>query len=103
MITSKRDKPRNGRLVDQDYMAWLHTQPGVVTGGKCYSVHHVRAYGSMKDDRRALPLEFGYHTYQEGPNAIERLGKTKWQEWAGVDIEEEISRLNRLYEEIRRR
>jgi hypothetical protein len=94
-------KPRRGRVIDLDYLAWLHTQPGVVNGGKCYSVHHVRSFGSPKNDRRAIPLEFGYHTEQEGAQSIERMDKQKWQEWTGVDIEKEISRLNKLYEETR--
>lgn len=89
--------PRKGRIVDQKYYDWLHTQPGVVLGGRCHSVHHIRFMGSPKSDRRAIPLEFGYHQNQEGKQSIESMGKSKWQEWHEVDIEEEIERLQAKY------
>jgi hypothetical protein len=102
-IRKKRSTPRRGRVVDLEFLAWLHRQPGVVRGGQTYSVHHIREFGSPKKDRRALPLEFGYHQYDEGEFAIERIGKAKWQEITGVCIEAEITRLNSLYDEVRRR
>jgi len=97
-IPKKRKSVRRGRVVDRDFLAWLHTQPGVVFGGRTHSVHHVREFGSPKHDRRTLPLEFGYHQIHEGPDSIESMGKQKWQEKHGVDIEGEIERLNRMYD-----
>ena len=96
-IPQRRAKARRGRLVDPEYLSWLYGQPGAVFGGKTATVHHVRDYGSPKDDHQTLPLEFGYHTYQEGPDSIECLGKRRWQETHGVDIEAAITRYQRRY------
>lgn len=96
-IPKRRRTPRRGRLVDEQYFAWIATQPGVVRGGICASVHHVRFMGSPKSDRRTLPMEWGYHTYQEGPESIEALGKQKWQSLHHVDIEAAITRYQERY------
>ncbi len=97
-VKKKRSTPRRGRVIDREYLAWLHTQPGVVFGGKTHSVHHVREFGSPKNDYRSLPLEFGYHQIHEGAESIEAIGKTKWQILHGVSIEGEIARLNFQYD-----
>lgn len=89
--------PRRGRIVDKDYLAWLHTQPGQPHGGRTATVHHVRSFGSPKNDRRALPMEFGYHTIQEGPRSIEALGQRVWQLTHKVDIERAILAYQDLY------
>ena len=89
--------PRRGRIVDPDYLAWLHLQEGVIRGGKTHSVHHVRSFGSPKNDRCTLPLEFGYHQIQEGQKSIEALGKAKWQAIHGVDIETAIWKYQQRY------
>jgi hypothetical protein len=90
-------KPRRGRIVDRDYLAWLHAQPGCVYGGKTHSVHHLRFCGSPKNDRHALPMERGYHQIQEGGASIEALGKSKFEEFHGLDLEESILRYQRAY------
>jgi hypothetical protein len=35
----RKGPPRRGRVVDPLYLAWLHTQPGCVCGGRTHSVH----------------------------------------------------------------
>jgi hypothetical protein len=89
-VRKRRPGVRRGRIVDKDYLAWMHTQRGVVLGGKTHSVHHVRLCGSPKDDRRTLSMEYGYHQLYEGPNSIEALGKAKWQLLHMVNIEASI-------------
>lgn len=83
--------------MDKAYLAWVALQPGVVRGGNVVTVHHVRFCGSPKDDRRTLPIELGYHTYQEGPESIEAMGKDRWERQHKVCIEDEIKRLQGLY------
>ncbi len=58
---------------------------------------HVRSFGSPKNDRETIPIELGFHTYQEGPESIEAMGKAKWQRFHAVDIPGEIERLQALY------
>ena len=84
-----RGRPRLPRLASP--------AAGCVNGGITATVHHVRFCGSPKDDRRTLPMEAGYHQEQEGPESIEKLGKTKWQALHGVDIEAQISKYQRNY------
>lgn len=89
--------PRRGRVVDKEYLAWVGEQPGVIFGGRNVTVHHVRFCGSPKDDRWTLPIELGYHTYQEGPESIEAMSKDQWEGHHGVCIESEIGRLQKMY------
>ena len=56
-----------------------------------------RFCGSPRDDHHSLPLEWGFHTYLEGPESIECLGKQRWQEAHGVVIEAAIARYQRAY------
>lgn len=69
--------------------------------GEPATVHHVRTLGSPKDDTRTLPLAPRYHMIQWGTESIEALGKKKFQERHGVNIEAEISRLQQLYQDSR--
>jgi hypothetical protein len=60
------------------------------------SIHHVRKYGSPKDDRRILPLCASGHLHDCGPHSIER-GKRQFEAWWGLDIEDSASRLWEVY------
>lgn len=94
--------PRRGRVVDLDYMAWLHRQPCLISGRHGVTVHHVREFGSQKNDRRTLPLIPLYHLIQADPHqkeSIEALGKKQWQEKHDVDIEAAIMRYNSQYDQ----
>ncbi len=42
-------------------------------------------------------MEFGYHQIQEGKGSIEFLGKTKFEEMHGVDLELEIQKYQWRY------
>ncbi len=96
--------PRKGRRVDKKYLAWLHTQPCIVSGlraatGVYITAHHVRRLGEPKDDRRTVPLLERYHLHDAGQWSVERLGRKNFETVFQVDFEAEILRLNRLYEE----
>lgn len=96
MFIKRRSKPRRGRIVDRDYLAFIAAQPCLISGEPA-TIHHVRSMGSPKDDTRTIPLAPRYHMIQWGPESIEALGKKRFQERHGVNIEEAIERYQSLY------
>ncbi len=100
-VIKRRSKPRRGRVVDKAYLAFIAEQPCIVCGGWPVTVHHHRTLGSPKDDTRTLPLCDPHHMIQWGPESIEAMGKAKFQESHGVDLEAEITRLQQLYRDSR--
>lgn len=104
-ITRKRK--RNPALVDSEYIAWLHAQPCAVAGsglGCCgyqITTHHVRRFGSARDDRRAIPLCKPHHLHDFGVYSVERLGKRKFELAHAVDLEQLIAKYRAMYEEAR--
>lgn len=102
-VPKRRSKPRRDRLVDKDFLRFMATQPCLIEGKSGHvcvgriTLHHVREYGSTKSDRRVLALCEGAHLYQAGPDAIERLGKARWQAKFVVNIQLEIARYNEGY------
>ena len=61
------------------------------------TIHHLREYGSPKNDRRTVPLCEAHHLIQAGPFAIER-GKRKFIERTGIDLEAAIGGYNLQFE-----
>lgn len=62
------------------------------------TIHHVRLCGSARDDHRALPLCPMHHQIQPGPRtSIEALGKRKFEQMYGVDLEASIQQYRREY------
>lgn len=105
-VKPKRSKPRRGRLVDLDYLAWMSLQPCLVSNVEGeepghVTIHHVRQYGSPRNDRRTIPLLAKYHLHDFGPESIERLGKAEFERRHGVNIEAAIKEYNRQYEDVR--
>ena len=97
-VKPKRSKPRRGRVVDKASLAWMASQPCMISGRRA-TVHHVRRFGEPKKDRRTLPLAPEYHMIQHGPRtSIEGLGKAKFEARYGVDLEASILRYNERYE-----
>ncbi|MGD0497513.1 MAG: hypothetical protein ABSC23_03655 [Bryobacteraceae bacterium] len=97
-VKARRSKPRRGRGVDKAYLAWIAKQPCMISGRRA-TVHHVRRFGEPKDDRRTLPLAPEFHQIQAGPeSSIEALGKAKFEDRYGVDIEASIKRYNARYD-----
>ena len=61
-------------------------------------MHHVRRCGEPKSDLRTLPLAPEYHQIQAGPySSIEALGKRKFEERYGVDLEASIVLYQQVY------
>jgi len=99
-VKKRRGKPRRGRVVDKEYLAWIAQQPCMISG-KPATVHHVRFCGSPKNDRRTLPLAPEYHQIQNGPyTSIEALGKKKFEARYGVDLEAAIVKYNEQFDLI---
>lgn len=71
-----------------------------MVSGLCgVTVHHVRRHGEPKNDRRTVPLLAHYHLIGiGGKDSIEYLGKQKFEEKYGVDLEASIVKLNEQYE-----
>lgn len=97
---AKRAKLRRGRVSDPAYREWILRQPCIVTGRRDVTGHHVRRFGSPKDDRRMVPLVAQLHMRGcelPGIPCVER-GKRVFEAAHGVDLEAEIVRLNALWE-----
>jgi hypothetical protein len=98
-LKRRRSKPRRGRIVDKEYLAWMANQPPLVTGPGRITIHHVRRFGEPKNDRRTVPLPASLHMIQDGPHtSIEALGKAKFEKRYGVDLEAAIVKYNATYE-----
>src|ERR1700691_3393851 len=83
-------KRQRAGLVDKDYLAWIASQPCMVSGRRP-TVHHVRRFGGYRDDRRTVPLAPEYHLYQHGPKtSIEALGVEEFERRYNVDLEAAI-------------
>lgn len=108
----RRGPARRGRVVDKAFMAWMHANFGCLVDIRCHdrltnidmdcrgarTLHHIRDCGSPKNDRRSIMLCQAHHHIHWGHKSIEFLGKKRWQEFWGIDIESEITRYNALYE-----
>lgn len=105
-VKAKRAAPRRGNVEDPKRLAWAATQPCQVTqrmgsmiNGSWYpaTTHHVRAFGSPKDDTRIIRLVVELHQHDFEPFSIERIGKAKWEKFWGVNVEALISDLQERY------
>lgn len=91
------------RKRDPKFLAWVRTQPCVVSGQTstpenfvAIEAHHVRksghgGTGTKPDDSRAVPLRAIFH------REYHDIGKEAFELRYGVDLELEIVRLNREY------
>ena len=52
-------------------------------------VHHDRHLGSRATDQRVVPLCGRGHHRLEGSHSVERLGRKRFQEWHGLDLDEQ--------------
>lgn len=73
----------------------------MVSGEMPVTVHHVRRFGSQKDDRRTVPLVARLHMLTcetPGQPCVER-GKKVFEKFWNIDLEERIMWYNKLYSE----
>ncbi len=92
----KRTKPRRGRIICREQLAFIAAQPCCISGRPA-TVHHVRQFGSPRDDTRTIPLAPEFHLIQCGRYSIESMGKRNFEAHHGVDIEELVSQYRALY------
>jgi hypothetical protein len=92
-----RVRPRQGQVKDPAYLSWCSKQPCCISGELPATTHHVRNFGSPKDDHRVIRLAKRFHLYEAGPDSIERLGKTAFERKHGIGIEAEAVRLLERY------
>src|ERR1700678_3254157 len=90
---AKRKALRKGRVVDREYLDWCATQPCCVTLELPATTHHIRAFGSPKDDHSVIRLVARLHLHEAGMNSIERLGKEKFEAMHGISLMDEASKL----------
>lgn len=93
----KRAKPRRGRLVDKTYLAWCAKRPCCVTNRLPAQSHHIREFGSPKNDHLVIRLVPELHLHEAGMFSIERLGKQKFEAHWHVDIMREAKLLYGQY------
>lgn len=85
------------RRLDPKYIAWLHSQPCVVTGQAVrIEANHIRqeghgGVGTKPDDRRALPMTREVH------REYHDIGRLAFQFKYGLDLDELIIQHNRKY------
>ena len=92
------------RTREPDYIAWLHTQPCVVSGQRGdVVVHHPRAIipeprakGRKCSDRFAVSLLARYHINGGADSVHGRLGEARWWPAHGVDLMAVIARCGRV-------
>ncbi len=83
------------RCIDEDYLAWIRTQPCLVC--KMGSVpHHTVSKGAGGSDLKAVPLCPDHHNL--GGDSIHRLGRTTFCTRYRIDLAYEIERLREKYE-----
>lgn len=100
-LIKRRSRPRRGRVVDKAYLAWMATQPCMVTGEMPVTIHHVRRFGSPKDDHRTVPLVARLHMLTHevpGQPCVER-GKKVFEAFYNVDLEAAIVVYLTLYQQ----
>lgn len=82
--------------MDPGFLEFMDGRPCILAGKHvCHpwlTTHHVRSFGSPKDDTRVLRLCAAGHLHDFGAQSIERLGKYGFETVWGIVIEDEIKR-----------
>jgi hypothetical protein len=101
-----RSKPRKGTELSPAYLDFMHTQRCLLAGRSdtvcegMLNAHHVDLQlADPRNDYRTVPLCEAHHLNGFGPDAIHKLGRTRWQEKFDIDLEVEIKRLRQEYQE----
>jgi hypothetical protein len=97
---ARRRGNRRGRIIDRPYLRWCSKQPCCITGEYPATTHHVREFGSPKNDRRVIRLVARLHFHDAGMLSIERLAKVDFEMTHSVSIEAEIQKLRKLWRPV---
>jgi hypothetical protein len=93
----RRRGTRRGRIIDRPYIAWCSTQPCCISGELPATTHHVREFGSPKNDHRVIRLAERFHLHDAGMLSIERLSKADFERTHLIRIETEVEKLRALW------
>ncbi len=85
---AKRAKPRKGRVIDRNRMAWAVQKCCQITGEFPATTHHVREFGSPKDDTKIIRLAAHLHMKTAARPGIPCIedGKELFEKFHGVTI-----------------
>ncbi len=100
-LKRRRSKPRRGRTEDPERIDWAAGIPCQVSGEFPATTHHVRHYGSPKDDTEIIRLAARLHQktafdYDARIPCVED-GKKVFEEFHGVSIEKLVRELQERY------
>ena len=92
---AKRAGKRRGRVYDRNRMAWAAQKPCQITGEFPATTHHVREFGSPKDDTRIIRLVDRLHMKTHAKAGVPCIedGKGIFEKFHGVKIEQLIEDL----------
>lgn len=79
--------PKIKRVVDEEYVRWLHGWPCCVSSCRFWPVHahHVRSKGAGGGDDQCVPLCAFHHVV--GPKAVHKIGVKTFQSLFQVSLE----------------
>lgn len=102
--------PRRGNVEDPAFLSFMAEVPLCAVAqfapkfaNECsqgLTTHHVREYGSPKNDRKTIRLCTAHHLHDFGPWSIER-GKKHFEQHTGLSIPALIVYYNEAYETIK--
>lgn len=97
---AKRAKPRKGRVYDRNRMAWAAQKPCQITGEEIATTHHVREFGSPKDDTKIIRLAARLHMKTHAEPGIPCIedGKELFEKFHGVSIASLLEELEYDYD-----
>jgi hypothetical protein len=89
------------RIIDKPYLDWVQKQPCLVSKfwDETVAPHHVygAGMGAKCDDKDTVPLRYVLHDKGASNLSVHSMNKEPFEEYHGVDFEEEIKRLQALY------
>ena len=93
----KRAKKKDTRIIDQNYVRWVHGWPCCVPHCGRYPVHahHAKTKGSGGSDRTCIPLCVDHHT---GNYGVHHLGVITFEKTFGIDLTDLVTKYNGLYD-----
>ena len=87
--------PKQKRIIDKKYLAWIKTQPCLVSDFDCRGdvvYHHTVTVGAGGSDYDTVPLCSRHHIL-----GVHSMGCQTFQDVYEIDFEVEIKRLNKKY------
>jgi len=92
--------PRRGRVIDRNRLAWAAQKPCQITGEFPATTHHVREFGSPKDDTNIIRLVDYLHMKTAARPGIPCIedGKELFEKFHGVTIDGLLEELDYEYD-----